>query len=90
MLEGKRVVVSSCKPLRRVIEETNSGLVFKAGNGKDLADKVIDLYNNPSRRKELGENGEKAAQSRYNRWLKSKKLTNLYRQLGNYHTRKKI
>lgn len=90
MLEGKPVVVSSCKPLRRVIEETDSGLVFEAGNKKDLADKIIDLYNNENLRRELGKNGKKAVQRRYNWRMESKKLINLYRQLGNYHRRKEI
>lgn len=69
MLEGKPVVVSSCKPLKRVVEETDSGLVSEAGKKKDLADKIIDLYNNENLRRELGENGKKAAQGRYN-WQK--------------------
>lgn len=32
MLIAKPVVVSSCRPLRRVVEETGAGLVFEAGN----------------------------------------------------------
>lgn len=65
MLEGKPVVVSSCTPLKRMVEETNNGLVFEAGNAKELADKIIDLYNNKNLRGELGKNGKKAIQGRY-------------------------
>lgn len=90
MVVGKPVLVSSCKPLKRVVEETNSGLVFEAGDEKDLADKIIDLYNNENLRKELGKNGKKAVERRYNWRIEAKKLINLYRQLGNYHRRKKI
>jgi len=81
MLEGKPVVVSSCRPLKRIVEETNSGLVFEAGNEKDLAEKLVRLFRDGALRKELGENGRKAVQRQYN-WQKgSKKLVNLYREL---------
>jgi len=90
MLEGKPVVVSSCKRLKRVIEETNSGLVFEAGNEKELADKIIDLYKNENLRRELGKNGKKAVQGRYNWQKESRKLINLYRELDNYHRGKEV
>lgn len=90
MLEGKPVVVSSCKPLKRVVEETNSGLVFEAGNEKELAHKIIDLYKNESLRRELEKNGKRAVQGQYNWRMESKKLINLYRKLEDYYGRKEI
>ncbi len=44
MMVGKPVLVSSCKPLKRVVESVNSGLVFEAENDRDAADKLISLY----------------------------------------------
>jgi len=57
MMTSNPVLVSSCNPLKRIITSTNSGLVFNAGNPKDFASKVDQLYNNLSLRKELGING---------------------------------
>ncbi|MFW6222615.1 MAG: glycosyltransferase family 4 protein, partial [Bacteroidota bacterium] len=43
MSMGKPVVVSSCKSLKRVIEETGCGSVFQAGDPVDMARAINDL-----------------------------------------------
>ena len=83
MLMGKPVIVSNCQPLKRVVEETNSGLVFEAGDEKDLADKVIALYRDRNLRENLGKNGRDAVLKRYNWQRESEKLLDLYKGLSN-------
>lgn len=57
MMTKRPLLVSSSKPLKRVATETNAGLVFRAGDDKDFANKVLELYNNPDKVVELGNNG---------------------------------
>jgi glycosyltransferase involved in cell wall biosynthesis len=59
MMVGKPVLVSSSDPLKRVVNETTSGLVFQANDPKDFADKIITLYEDRELAKKLGENGRK-------------------------------
>jgi glycosyltransferase involved in cell wall biosynthesis len=81
MLMGKPVVVSSCKPLRRIVEETGSGLVFEAGNSDALARAVIQLKDESLRRR-LSEAGRRAVLEKYNWERTSKELVKMYEQLG--------
>jgi glycosyltransferase involved in cell wall biosynthesis len=60
MMTQKPVLVSSCKPLKRVIETTQAGLVFEADNPKDFAQQVMKFYTNPELIQTLGMNGYKA------------------------------
>jgi glycosyltransferase involved in cell wall biosynthesis len=78
MLKGKPVITSDCKSLERTIKETKGGLVFKAGDSKDLAEKIIYLYKNEPIREKIGEAGQKSVFSKYNWFEESKKLIEIY------------
>ncbi|HEC35150.1 MAG TPA: glycosyltransferase WbuB [Anaerolineae bacterium] len=80
MLLGKPVVVSSCRPLRRVVEETGGGLVFEAGNSYSLAQAVIQLKD-PELREQMGRAGRQAALGKYNWERASEKLLGVYEEL---------
>lgn len=80
MLLKKPVVVSSCKPLKRVIEETGGGLVFQAGDASSLAETVVQLQDAQLRHK-LGEAGYRAVKEKYNWSETSKILTGVYEQI---------
>jgi len=73
MLKKKPVVVSNCRPLKRIVEETRCGLVFEAGNDKDLAENIISLYKDEALRTQLGKNGYKAVLENYN-WENSERV----------------
>jgi glycosyltransferase involved in cell wall biosynthesis len=80
MLMKKPIIVSSCRPLKRVIEECQAGLVFQAGDRVDFAKKVIDLKDEKVRLK-YGENGHLYATNKYNWELLSYKLLTVYDRL---------
>lgn len=83
MLMGKPVVVSNCRPLRRVVDETGAGVVFQAGDSHSLAQAIVGLRDE-GLRKRLGELGQRAVLSKYN-WRKtSKKLLDVYEELGRH------
>lgn len=60
MMVGKPVLVSTSDPLKRVVNLTQAGVVFKANDPKDMADKIRQLYSDSNLQKTLGENGIKA------------------------------
>lgn len=78
MFMEKPILTADSLPMRRIVGLTNSGLVFKSGNEKDLKEKLTALYKNENLRKEMGQNGKKAVLENYN-WKKtSKGLVDLY------------
>ena len=82
MLMSKPVVVSSCRPLKRIVEETKSGLVFHSGDPKDLAKQIHILYTDPQLRSDCALHGHEAATHRYDWAREGRKLTDLYHSLS--------
>ena len=84
MMVGKPIVVSSCPPLKRVVKEADSGLVFEAGNPKDFAEKVLKIYENEGLQEKLEQNGYIYTFEKGHTWQnESKKLIKLYKDLLN-------
>jgi glycosyltransferase involved in cell wall biosynthesis len=82
MLMRKPVVVSSCKPLARIMNETQAGLVFESGNSDDFARVCLELLD-ADKRKQFGENGRRAVMEKYN-WEKTGEyLVKVYENIGN-------
>lgn len=79
----KPVIVSDCKPLQRIVTETQAGLVFKSGDETDFAACVIKLHADKRLRTGLGENGRKSVERQYNWQHTSGKLIELYEGLHN-------
>ena len=77
----KPVIVSDCKPLKRLVKEMECGLVFKSGDENDLANKIITLAQNKSIRKQMGKNGYKFIIEKYNWNISEQELLKLYKQL---------
>ncbi|NSW78207.1 MAG: glycosyltransferase family 4 protein [Chthonomonadetes bacterium] len=61
----KPVLVSDCRPMKRLVEETGCGLVFRSQDAEDLAEKVL-MLRDPALRAEMGARGRKAVEERYN------------------------
>jgi glycosyltransferase involved in cell wall biosynthesis len=78
---GKPVIVSDCEMQKKIVEESNCGLVFPVGNPKMLAEAILTLYNDKKYARKLGENGRKAVFDRYHWGYDSKVLCNFYNEL---------
>ncbi len=78
----KPVLVSSSPPLKRIVEETHSGLVFEAGNAQDFAEKLLFMAKSGELQK-WGEAGHQAVLREYNWEKESQKLVQIYRELLN-------
>lgn len=83
MMVGRPVIVSSCKPLKRVVETVESGKVFLAGDSLDFASKVRELYNDQILAKKLASNGVKATlEGNYNWRIDAKTLVGYYKSIA--------
>ena len=78
MMLGKPVIVSSTKPMMRIVEETKCGWIFKERDSDDLARAIIEAKES-SQIEILGKNGKAAVEKKYN-WQKTvEPLLELYR-----------
>ncbi len=83
MMSKSLLLVSSCKPLKRIVEKYDAGLVFEAGNANDLSDKVIEVFHNFKNLKSKTENAYNAVLKKGENWeTESLKLIQLYDYLG--------
>lgn len=76
----KPVLVSDCRPMKRLVEETGCGLVFRAQDAEDLAEKVL-MLRDPALRAEMGARGRKAAEERYNWSVDGERFLEVVRSL---------
>jgi len=84
MMAARPLLVSSSAPLRRLVEKHQAGLVFIAGDPRDFADQVLELYNSAELKTRLGENGRKASIDGDLNWETTRKtLIHLYNSLLN-------
>ena len=60
MLLKGNLLVSSCKPLKRIVTKYKSGFVFEADNSVDFANQVIQMYRQPILVSKFAQNGYNA------------------------------
>ena len=75
------VIVSDCKPLKRYVEQSNSGLVFKSGDSKDFAYALNKIFTGLEKCSEMSKNAEKFFNLSYNWDVSSKSLVKDYKIL---------
>jgi len=75
MALGKPVISADADAIKRIVEETKCGVVFRSGNADDLARCIMEIYKNPDK---YGKNGKQAAKEKYNWQLSAKNLFRLY------------
>lgn len=79
MMSKSLLLVSSCKPLKRIVEKYNCGIVFKADDVNDFASKVTMIYNNKELLNEKKNNAFKAVMHQGENWeQESLKLHKIY------------
>ena len=83
MMSKSLLLVSSCKPLKRVVEKYDAGLIFEAGNEKDFSDKVIEAFIHFDKISYKTENAYNAVLKKGENWeTESVKLVKLYDDLA--------
>ena len=66
------VVASDLPPMRRILDETHSGVTFTPGDRDALARVIIELIGDPERRRAMGAGGQQAVLTKY-RWSEDEK-----------------
>jgi glycosyltransferase involved in cell wall biosynthesis len=78
------VVVSDLRAMRKVVEENNCGLVIEQDSVSSLTEALLKLHDNPELRREMGKNGKRAVEEKYNFGNEVETLISLYeRVVGN-------
>lgn len=78
MAMGKPMIVSDCKPQKKIVEETSCGLIYKYNDTKELADCMIKLLKDEKLRNTFASNSKKAAIKKYNWKITGKGLIDFY------------
>jgi len=81
MYMKKPVVVSSAKPLARIVREHNAGAIFQSGDPAALTEAIFTLAD-PEERRLAGLRGHQAVVTAYNWQQDTQKLTGLYNNLS--------
>ena len=88
MICGKPVLVSDCKPLKRIVEKANSGKIFKANDSKHLASVIEEMYHNKESLIEYGKKGQRMALNEFSWKHDAKRLVDVYKLIETEHDRK--
>ena len=75
---GKPLLVSNANAQKEIVEKSNSGLVHEEKNANDFYDKVMYLYHNKEKCRELGSNGKAFIENEFFWEITSKTLITLY------------
>ena len=81
MYLSKPVISSDCLPLKRIINETDSGFVYRNDSPEELADLLEKLVADRDLIVRKSTNGRNAVLAKYNWNFDKKRLTGMYRQL---------
>lgn len=60
MMMGLPLIVSSCRPLARTVQQAGAGTVFSAGDEHELAKRMVEHYLDPELSREMGQAGIRA------------------------------
>lgn len=84
MLSKSLLLVSSCKPLKRIAEKYDAGVVFEAENANDFSKKVIEIHKNFENLTYKTENAFEAVYNQGENWeTESLKLAEMYNSFSN-------
>ena len=89
MAFGKPVVVSDMGGNKELVKDHWNGVIFKAGDSDDLANKMLFLINNKKILKRYGFNGRKLIEEKYNTKTYYSKIIAVYEELLNSERSKK-
>ena len=81
MAMSKPVIVSDVEPMRRIVRETECGVVYKCSDGESFYECVQTLRDERTREK-MGKNGERAVRQRYNWGVDSTELLALFERFS--------
>jgi len=82
MYLNKPIISSDCTSLERIINETNTGFIYRNDSPEDLALLTEKLYKSRSLLDAIEGNGRRAVTEKYNWNIDKQRLMNVYNQLS--------
>jgi len=74
--------MSTDSEIAKIVKEENCGIVVKPGKEKELADSILQFYNDKASLKQMSKNASRAINEKYNLGEISKKYLDLIEQVG--------
>jgi glycosyltransferase involved in cell wall biosynthesis len=81
-LSKSSLMVSSCKPLERIVKECNGGWVFEASSPKSIVENYFDIINHPEEIEIRKLNAYNCAMTKYNWDAEALRLAKFYTELN--------
>jgi glycosyltransferase involved in cell wall biosynthesis len=81
-LSKSALLVSSCKPLKRIVEECNGGWVYTASDSEDLVKKYTEIERDPEEVQRRNQNAFDCAMNKYNWENEAQRLIQFYKGLN--------
>lgn len=72
----------------KLIERAKAGYALPAGDAKGLAEKILELYNNPDLRKKLGKNGREYVEKNLSVQVAADKYEEIFKRVINEYKRR--
>ena len=76
---GKAVIAPDIGAMSEIVKHGETGLLYKVGNSKDLADKVRCLHENPVKAREMGRNARKVFEDKYSPGINHDERIKIYK-----------
>lgn len=89
MYLGKPVVVTDCRPLRRIVEQAQAGLVYPSGDADALAEALLTLAADADAAHAMARRGRAAVLERYHWDATVQGLVEMYRGLAEKGVKRK-
>lgn len=80
---GKPVIASNLKAIDELVKDGKTGFLVSAGSAKELADRIIELFETPALAAEMGKAGKEFALEEFEFHKQVKKILNLYEKALN-------
>ena len=81
MSAGLPVIASNFPKWKNIINETNCGICVNPENPDEIAKAIEFIMTHPKKAKEMGQNGRKLIEKKYNWSIEEKKLNIIYSSL---------
>ncbi len=82
MAAGLPVIASDLRPMRRVVEQCESGLMVEPESPEALAQAAVRMLDDPALRRSMGEMGRRAVAERYNWQHDQRRLLDAFERRG--------
>jgi glycosyltransferase involved in cell wall biosynthesis len=82
MAAGKPVVLAIDGVIRGVVEEARCGLFCQPGNPQEMAEKILYLFHNPVKSREMGKNGRDYLSRNFDRQMIARQLADLISEMA--------